>query len=141
MAKLFSEKPDKEIQDSIRHVTDMFSDRSIDDATLTLLGPCGEHEVHQFRYKILSRIGSQDCDALLTTIDNNPNSISTRLVTPDEIDYCTRRDVIQIDFWCEHCAKPGPSQLNEYGDEIHDAFVHTLEIRQHKGMTLMRWIK
>ncbi len=94
----------------------------------TLMCPCspqGEY-MHQDMVRIIHR--EEDMDGVATTVD-----CDSRIVQADvpENEIAGQRQVMEIDFLCEICG--GGIQGTEG--------MHTLQINQHKGTTLLKWLR
>lgn len=79
---------------------------------------CKETYMHQADVRVINR--KEDCDGVVTHI-NHDNHIMQADVPAEEI--VGRRDTIEIDYDCEYCGR------------------HTLQLHQHKGSSLIKWIR
>lgn len=79
---------------------------------------CKDTYMHQADVRVINR--KEDCDGVATHIDGR-NLVTQADVPAEEI--VGRRDTIEIDYDCEHCGR------------------HTLQLHQHKGNSLIKWIR
>jgi hypothetical protein len=93
---------------------------SVDDDGILYCPVCGDPYLHQHEVEIGWR--PEDGDAIRHT--SNRHGVETDSVPADEVQYGCRRQYLVMRLWCEFCG---------------DGF--ELELRQHKGATVLSWVK
>jgi len=97
--------------------------------SLVLLCPrCNSNNLHQCNVEVWFR-REEHGDGIHTTVKG-----LTSTVEPSPAKDCPgNRECLRIGFWCEHCSH----ETGRGGDMLP---IHTLEIMQHKGVTLIQWV-
>lgn len=79
---------------------------------------CNDDYLHQGDVRVINR--HEDSDGVATHISTDNHIVQAHV---DSEDIVGRRDTIEIDYDCENCG------------------LHTLQLHQHKGRSLIKWIR
>lgn len=108
-----------------------YQDAELEDNIL-LCPQCKSNNLHQGTVTVFNR--DEDGKHTQVTCVQKDDDASTVLITDETTSNPSpRRNGMLIEFWCEHCFEV------QEGDEIHDKLV--LAVYQHKGLTLIEWVK
>jgi hypothetical protein len=108
-----------------------YEDARLEDNIL-LCPQCNSNNLHQTIVTVFNR--DEDGKHTEVTCVQAHTDTSTVLITDETTSNPSpRRHGMLIEFWCEHCF------TEREGEYIHDKLI--LAMYQHKGLTLIEWVK
>ena len=102
------------------------------DDHILLCPQCGGNNLHQGTVTVFNRNEDQ-VDTQVTCVQKDDDASTVLITDRTTSNPSPRRHGMLIDFECESCYEM------QDGDYIHDKLV--LAIYQHKGLTLVEWVK